>query len=61
MRSGAGLPSPSDAPDVIEAFKRADKAAEDVKTNTRADDVKVRINHLLEEFRSLWRSAAKGR
>jgi len=46
--------------DDIESFRRADKAAEDVKMHTRADDVEVRINHVLEDFRRLWKSAATG-
>ena len=47
-------------PEDIETFRRADKAADDVKTQTRADDVHVLINHRLEDFRTLWHSAAKG-
>lgn len=46
--------------DDIDAFKRADRAVEMVKTLTRADDVQVRIGDRLEEFRRLWHSAAKG-
>lgn len=47
-------------PDDIETFRRADKAADDVKALTRADDVQVRINRLLADFRTLWHSAAQG-
>lgn len=47
-------------PDDIDAFRRADRAAENVRLQTRADDVKVRIGARLEEFRSFWHSAAKG-
>lgn len=59
MESSYSMTEKVNAADV-EIFARADVAADNVKTHTRADDVQVRIGSGLERFRSLWRSAERG-
>jgi hypothetical protein len=46
-------------PAILEAFGRADKAAEDVMTMTRVDDESSDIHGPLGEFRDYYRGAAK--